>query len=275
MDSTSKSLTEWQDVSRFVLKELDGTLHKLGRSQALRTYMQEMKGYPRVLYMCAAWIDEPALRFSLGTAFCIHSCGLKLIDDLIDADQDLSPSDLVAGHVLCEVASATYSRELPGHRLAHDWERTWMPIYEYVFQEPGNVITSYPAWLDGAVRKSGNLMEAYTRAAHVNDGDRAFVELAADAINAIGVLYMISDDLRDNALLDEKQSNLVELIRTGHVDAGDVLATLDDIRARVERACAARAPAFSFWPMLELIHDKCVLQFGQLGQARAAQLAAA
>lgn len=270
MDIKNSSMGEWQDASRFVLKQLDDILQRLGRSDALRTYMQEMKGYPRVLYMCAAWIDEAALRFNLGTAFCIHSCGLKLIDDLIDGDQDLSPADLVAGHVFCETASDIYSRELPGHRLSHGWSDTWMPIYEYVFQEPDNVITSYPVWLDGAVRKSGNLMAAYCRAAHVGDADAAFVDLAADAMNAIGVLYMISDDLRDHTLLDERQSNLVELIRTGEVDAADVLATLNDIRARVERACAARAPAFSFWPMLEIIHDKCVQQFGQLGAARTA-----
>lgn len=264
MAMNTASLREWEAASASVLQQVDQLLLSLGASAAIRSYLQQMKGYPRVLYMCAAWVSEPQLRFGLGTAFCQHSCGLKLIDDLIDGDQDLSPRDLVSGHVFCEDAGARYSALVPGHRISEDWRGTWMPIYGYVFQEPDQVITSYPVWLAGAVQKSGKLMAAYCRAAMTAETDRPLVDLAADAMEAIGVLYMISDDVRDHAQQGERVSNLLELVHSGHVDAGEVLATLTDLRQRISRACTAREPSFDFFPYIDLIFDKCFGLFGRL-----------
>jgi hypothetical protein len=69
-------------------------------------------------------------------AFCLHVTGLKLLDDIVDADQDIDPRELVVGHVFCDDALQRNPCCRSRCVLLADFDDKWLPILRHVFDEP-------------------------------------------------------------------------------------------------------------------------------------------
>jgi hypothetical protein len=258
-----ESLREWEEASAFVLARLDQLLLATGRSNLLRSYVRNLKGYPRVMYLTAAWVPERAMRFALGTAFCLHVTGLKLLDDIVDADQDIDPRELVVGHVFCDDALQRIHAAAPDAVLLADFDDKWLPILRHVFDEPETEITHLRQWEEGARLKSGRWIARYGEAACRGCGRAELAPLVGSALEAIGVLYTISDDVRDFREMGETRSNLAALVAHGKLPSATVADLIDRLEETMLAAVQQQPPSFQFFPRVEMVLNKCRRDFGR------------
>ncbi len=264
--SLEHSLIEWDRAGQYVRQQLDELVVRAGLGEKIRRHVAQIRGYPQVLYMCAAWIESPQLRFEFGTAFCMHATGLKLLDDLIDADQDQLPRDLLVGHIFCDEAVRRLHAICPRALLIENFTNGWLPIWKYVLAEPDVEVRDLAHWASGCRVKSGRLMALYADVACRAAGHEAIAHRICAAMEAIGTIYMIWDDFLDRLKLAEAHSNLAELLASRVIGAADAARLLNELESEITAVVTAHPPVFQFQSRLnnviqtsrrciELCHD--------------------
>lgn len=242
--------SEWDRASDYVYDRLDNLLVALSRGREIRDYVGNLKGYPRVLYLCAAWIEDPSIRFRAGTAFCVHAAGMKLMDDIIDGDQNVRPRDLILGHVFCEDAVEAFNSINPEIPLVSDFHGRWMPIWNCALSEADNSIVTVEQWRENALRKSGQWMAAYGEAACRLSGRFDLAPAVTSILETAGIIYMISDDIRDHSELNEVDNNIFALLTAGLASQDAVIGLFENQVRYLLGALEKCPPFFDFWPAL-------------------------
>lgn len=249
-----RSLEEWTRIQDVVQSEMRQILSDHGASENLLSYVREMKGYPRVPYFSSAWISNDKERAHQGISYCLHAVGVKLLDDVIDEDQDVPNADLALGHVLIQHALARIPMDDDSVKFVL---QSWQKIWSYVVQEPRITINGIEEWFRGAEIKAGHMMEFYARlGARTARPFQAPEEQAARAMNLVGVIYMVGDDIRDWHMLGERNNNLFAMIEGDKTELKAVRERLGSIHRELKQILSHYPPAFDFSPELERIARK-------------------
>jgi hypothetical protein len=251
--------TEWSRAAKTVRTEAIGIVQSLGCSEALIAYLGSMNIYPRIPYLTASWIADQELREQLGMAISLHAIGLKLLDDLVDADSDLPVSDLGTGHVLTCAATSRF-HEATGGKLLVGNLAAWMPVYRHVIHEPLTHVEDLQHWVDGARLKS--LLYLYVEALYRERRPEACDDLR-EAFELFAALGQVVDDYKDREGMCEP-GNLILMIADGRVSPSEALAWVEGARQRIRAIFARFTPDFG-----------CADFFEELGGRACAVIAAA
>jgi len=234
---------EWMEAQAATLARADALLAATGASAEMRRYVADMKGYPRIPYLAALWVPDRDRRVAIGAAVCVHAIGIKLLDDLLDQDQPYSRWDQALGVFLMQAAAASLAQHespaLAMDAFARDYEVIWrMQLLEAAV--PPRTLS---AWIEYARVKSGRMMASYAEVACLAGGAPEAIPAARDFAEAVGVLFMIGDDLRDLAETGEAPGNLAWMAKQHVVTRGEVLAAIDAWAARAGASIRSRAPS--------------------------------
>ncbi|MEM5585926.1 hypothetical protein WNZ15_25955 [Roseibium sp. AS2] len=252
--SEARFSEEWTRSQDVIQSETRQILRDHGASENLLNYVLEMKGYPRVPYFSSAWIGNEKERAHHGICYCLHAVGVKLLDDVIDEDQDVPNADLALGHVLIQHALARLPMDDGAGQFAL---QAWQKIWSYVVQEPRITIDGTEDWFRGAETKAGGMMEFYARlGARTARSLQAPEEQAARAMNLVGVIYMVGDDIRDWHALGERDSNLFAMIEDDQAERKAVRERLGRIREELQQILIHYPPAFDISPEVNRIARK-------------------
>jgi hypothetical protein len=255
---------EWAEAQRILLDRCERLLAGLGMSDAGLAYVRQMKGYPRVPYFAAIWVPEARQRRELGMAICMHAMGIKLVDDLMDADQPIRPWDQILGVHLMQAATTVFGRYAAPDRVLAAFDDDYRVIWRKQVEEASRPADSLETWIGYARVKSGRMMMCYATAACLAADVADRVPAARDFTEAFGVLFMIGDDLRDFRDLDEKGGNLVHLIRTGRVDADRTVEAIRHWRDEALRALDRCPPVFPVRNFMADFADRLVTTIWEL-----------
>ena len=240
---------EWDKATRLALERADLLIERLGRSKQLRVYVSKLKIYSRVPYICAAWVPHQSERIEIGSALCMHAMGLKLLDDLVDGDQPLSPTDLASAYPICEYASEIFRKASGGFPIVDECLFEWSLMWRYVMAEPGNSTRSLSEWEAGARRKS--LLALYVGTvcnALKTPGLRHRIGRAMESVAVIG---QIVDDFKDFETLGERNSNIASMIKEGMVDRDEARVFFKGMTAEIAETLLLYPPHFNFIPFVE------------------------
>ncbi|GGK06691.1 hypothetical protein GCM10010123_40590 [Pilimelia anulata] len=229
---------EMADSHARVVARCLAELAELGMSAAGLAYVRELRGYPRTPYYATLWVRDPRARRAIGEGLGVHAVGVKLLDDLIDGDTPLGPRDQIFGaHLIMLGAALLAGRERPADVLAAlvaDYRDIWrQEVVEVTAPHPATL----DAWLAAARIKAGVMIANYAALACLAGGAPDGVPRARSFGEALGVLYMIGDDVTD---FDdgERAGNLVHLVATGRVDRAALAAAIGGWRDRAAAAAA-------------------------------------
>ncbi len=227
-------------------------LTSLGMSRQGLDFVRELPGYPRTPYYTTLWVRDPRVRADLGAGVSIHAVGVKLIDDLIDDDQPLSPRDQIFGVQLLSVGTTLLaSHERPVEvlkTLEDDYRDIWrQEIVEVAAPRP----TTVESWIAAARIKAGVMLANYAAVNCLAGGVPELVGPAREFGEALGVLYMIGDDAVDFAEIHERDGNLAHLVASGAVDVTDVAAAIDEWRDRAVAAARQGDPVCDLVPFFD------------------------
>lgn len=246
--------SEWLLIQEKIQSEMRTVLKNHGATDCLLRYVAEMKGYPRVPCFAAAWIADPIERTHHAIGHCLHAVGTKLLDDVIDQDQEVANADLALGHVLIQHALARLPADagVLGFTL-----QAWQPIWAYVVREPQTVIQDVDTWFSGAEIKAGRMMEFYARiSSRTAQSITAPEDRIARAMNLVGQIYMVGDDIRDWHVLGERQSNLFAMIADNNEAQQIACDRLDGMSKELREILALCPPVFDFASEVARISDK-------------------
>jgi hypothetical protein len=218
--------SEWQDCQASMMRHCLEILGEVRMSQHGLRYVADLKGYPRIPYLSVIWVPVRTTRVDLGTAVCMHAIGIKLLDDLLDGDQDLDRWDQILGVYLIQVTSAVFSGYPHASEAMRRFENDYRTIWRMQLEEARAPARSLDEWVRYARIKSGLMMACYADVACLAGTVKHCVPSARDFAEAIGVLFMIGDDIRDHAESGETRGNLVELIRQGQIDRKGAIVTI-------------------------------------------------
>jgi hypothetical protein len=227
-------------------------LTSLGMSPQGLDFVRDLQGYPRTPYYTTLWVRDPRARADLGAGVSIHAVGVKLIDDLIDDDQPLSPRDQIFGVQLLSVGTTLLAgRERPVEvlrTLEEDYRDIWrQEIVEVAAPRP----TTVESWIAAARIKAGVMLANYAAVNCLAAGLPELVPTAREFGEALGVLYMIGDDAVDFDDIDERDGNLAHLVASGAVELAEVVAAIDEWRGRAVAAVRQGDPVCDLVPFFD------------------------
>jgi hypothetical protein len=242
---------EWRQAQALTLADCRRVLSAAGMSRDALAYVMDMKGYPRIPYFAVLWVGDRARRIRLGSAVCMHAIGIKLLDDVLDGDQPFAVSDLMLGVLLIQVSTA----ELGGHdnagEVLRQFERDYKVIWAHQLEEAKTPALSLRDWVRYARVKSGLMMADYAAVACIAAGHPDASQPARRFAEAVGVLFMAGDDLRDFRELGERDGNLGFLLDDGRVSADDADAELSRWMTVAGDATRTLPPHHDVLPALE------------------------
>ncbi|WP_147127642.1 class 1 isoprenoid biosynthesis enzyme [Shimia ponticola] len=241
-----KDVAEWRAVADHVQERVETLLIDAGLSQQIITYARGLGGYHRVPHCCAAWIKDPETRIRVGSNFCIHMIGLKFLDDIIDDDAPVQSRELVFGSAICDFATQELLTVSPLSNPLADFEKQWIPIWKTVLAEPVNPAQNLVEWEQLARRKAGNWLSRYTDVTANLLCDAQLKPVLHRIFESFGVIYQISDDLRDFQAGTDDDANLVVLIDGSAQKAQEALALLEDYVATFRLGMKTHPPALDF-----------------------------
>jgi hypothetical protein len=192
------------------------------------------------------------VRIELGVSSCVHAIGIKLLDDLLDQDQDLSRWDQILGVYLLQSSTASMAA-IGAHSdvctaFAHDYAVIWRKQLEEM-RLPAHSLSS---WIDYARVKSGQMMANYAEVTCLAAGVPASIRTARKFAEAIGVLFMIGDDIRDYHERSEHRGNLAHLLAIGSARSEQAVSAITAWRDRaVSAVLGDPAPAFDLSRFVE------------------------
>lgn len=193
-------------------------LAAVGMSDAGLDYVRTLKGYPKTPYYMTLWVRSAAVRREVGVGICMHSIGVKLLDDLIDGDQALDSKDQVFGVFLIQKASTVLCSHDRPVEVLRVMEADFCKIWRQEVRERRVPPQTLAEWNAGARVKSGLFLGDYAAVACLAGGAAGSVAAARDFAEAFGTLYMMGDDWMDYEEMGESEGNLAHLLATGKAD---------------------------------------------------------
>lgn len=249
---------EWQAAQEAVIERCLAILADVGMSEEGLRYVRDMKGYPRIPYFTALWVMDAERRKELGIAVCIHAIGIKLIDDLVDKDQDISHWDQALGVFLLQSTMAMAGRYDSPRAVLDVFEEDYRVIWRKQLEEMRQPAFSMDSWVDYASVKSGLMLANYAGVACLAGGVPESQEAARTFAEAFGVLFMMGDDLRDYQELHETGGNLSHLVVTGQISHELLLSTINYWHTRAVEALRSRPIAHDVTPFVDDFVQKIV-----------------
>jgi hypothetical protein len=233
----------------------DEVMDDMQTSQAMRDYVHRRKGWTRKLYPAAAWVRDPALRLQLGTANCLHLLGLKLLDDIIDADTTLDNSELIVGTEFCTKAYLMMADAGVLPAFFQDYRQVWMPHLRHVTKEPATPIHTLDAWERSTQLKAGEVIACYARFCFAAEGRLADFAPVPQVFRAWGTIFTVLNDYLGRKKPTEQHSNLFALMGRGVVRRDAVVALMDQCYADFQQGISALPPQFDFYQPVTETYD--------------------
>lgn len=253
-------MEEWKHVEDIVRSDLLRHTTDLNMTPACTAYVQKLRGYHRLPYLTTMWVQDVQLRRSLGVAFGIHCVGIKLLDDLIDQDQEFHPIDLALGSQLINIGVASMCAHANSALIANSISEDYRVIWAQQWSEINCPARDLESWCRYAWVKAGLVMGCYAQVAQLAAGSKNLVQAARAFAENYGILVMMSDDLKDYIDLHETAGNLGHLIASDHIG-------IPDLRKRVASIAAAAIEPMTTSHMahnIELVvtaHQRDILEF--------------
>jgi len=258
--------TESRSALDLMMYEANDVMERMGVSQELVTYVGKRRGTTRKLYPAAAWLRDPKLRLQLGTASCLHCLGIKILDDIIDADTPYANRELMVGTELCGRAYEMMASHDVLQKFFLDYSDRWMPLWRHVTKEPVTDIVDLAAWERSTNAKAGDIIAFYAHFALAVDGRLDLFENVRPALRGLGVMFTVVNDYTGRDKPTEAHSNLFALMAAGRIDPDDVVELMEEYYRRFEEGIAATPPELNFYqPITETFHRfRTMLAKGQL-----------
>jgi hypothetical protein len=247
---------ELEECERLVRERCMAALSDIGMSTQGLRHVEAMEGYPRVPYHMVLWVLDPELRKELGMAICTHAVGVKLLDDLFDADQQIPPRDLLLGVYLFQLATVTFGSHQNHAEVLQVLEEGQRRVWQHAFEEKRGVPTSLDAWLVNARTKSGLMLATYAQIACLACGATESVAKARAFAEAFAVLYTMGDDWMDYAGLNELEGNLAHLVASGQVSLDDFREAAKYWRGAATEALTGAPTACDLVPFIQKLAQK-------------------
>jgi hypothetical protein len=183
---------------------------------------------------------------------------VKLLDDLIDADQGLHRWDQVLGIALLQRATTILGSHDNSVAVLNSLENDFNVVWRQEVLDRRESPFSLEEWIAGARAKVGRMLGGYAAAcclaADVTDAIPAAVRFG----DAFGVLCMIGDDSVDYTELGESDGNLTAMVATEQVTWESFLDALQSWRVSAIASLGEREIAFDIRPFIESFAAKIV-----------------
>lgn len=255
---------EMDIVQQQVLDRVLPTLAELGMTEEGLTFVRELKGYPRTPYYTTLWVLDDTQRKDLGVAICIHAIGIKLLDDIIDADQPLSPRDQIFGIFLLQMAEAIIGGYHNVHEVLKTFEMDYKQIWRQEVHEKRVAPDTLEDWIEAARIKAGLMLANYGAVVCLASDLTEWVEPARTYSEALAVLYMMGDDWTDFEELGEREGNLAHLIGTGKVSMAELTEAVGFWQRRANEAAKQGQTACDIEPFVNHFAKKIIGLFQQV-----------
>ena len=237
--------SEWATATKRLDSEVSALMEALGITETCTRYINSVRGFPKYIYPLAAWVPNAEIRLKLGVAFSLHCFGVKLLDDIVDDDTFCSPRDLVIGSEFCNRAYVILTEIDATSAFFSLYTRYWSEITPHLRSERLRPIRTVEEWKTGATLKCGRILRFYAHVGAVYSGKHRRFLSVGNAIESMGVVYTLLDDIRDQNNPAEQDSNIVALINKG-------LISLDDVRNLLEASAETASQIVSedrFFPI--------------------------
>jgi hypothetical protein len=230
-----------------MLVAADEVMDDMEISQSMREYVHRRKGTARKLYPAAAWVRDPALRLKLGTASCLHCLGLKLLDDIIDADTPYDNRELIVGTEFCTKAYVMMNEVGVLPAFFQDYRQVWMPQLRHVTKEPTTPIHTIGEWERSTNLKAGEVIACYARFCFAAEGRLADFVTVRPVFRALGIMFTIINDYTGRQKPTEQHANLFALIARGLIRQDAVVALMNRSYSDFLQGISALPPQFDFY----------------------------
>lgn len=249
-------LTEWDEAHRATRDRLMGYLGDLGASSATCEYVGGLRLYLRAPFLLTVWVPDRERRRDLTYHLAAHVIGMKLFDDLLDADTELDRYELGGCLPLWHSATEALCRGAGDPqavlRLIRD---------DFEIVSTGQLRTKrHPAaslaeWRAHADTYGGGFLGCYGSLAALAGGVPGAYEAATRLGYAFGMIVTIADDLRDYERKSERTGNLAHLVRTGATRLDEVCELIEELREIGVRAAGHLPVAYDVAPVVGLYAD--------------------
>lgn len=235
---------EWQMAERVHTDMALRLLTQFECPKSMEGYVLSRKGFVRWVYPMSGWIPQSDIRYIAGSAFAMHSLGMKLLDDIIDADTQFSPSDLLVGYQFCNQACTELASIGAIDEFLSIYNEFWPDIWRHVKKEPGAVYSKLSEWIDSSYSKCGRLLHSYAAVASLIIDRPEITSRLEPAFRAMGVILTLLDDLRDYESPAEQHANVRRMIERGVVTRSDVEAVLEGAASQLIHCLKVFPPTF-------------------------------
>jgi hypothetical protein len=247
---------EIEECERLVRERCLAALSDIGMSTQGLRHVEAMEGYPRVPYHMVLWVLDDELRKELGQAVCTHAVGVKLLDDLFDADQQVPPRDLLLGVYLFQLATVTFASHRNHVEVLRELEEGQRKVWRHAFEEKSATPTTLDEWVVNARTKSGLMLSTYARVACLAAGAAESAAAAAAFGEAFAVLYTMGDDWMDYAGLNELEGNLAHMVASGQVSLEEFREAARHWRGAATEALTGASTACDLVPFIQKLAQK-------------------
>lgn len=233
---------EWDEVARRVRAENESVLTGLGMGPETLAYVLKFRGFARFPHLTTMWVLDPDVRMELGVQCGVHCIGIKLVDDLLDADQPYPSSDLGMGIYLLQRAVCKIGQHANPAAVLDCTQRDYAVFWRVQLDEMKKPPENKAEWIACAEVKSGLIIANYGEMACLAGNALESIEPSRVFGRAIGNLGMIADDLVDYVKLGQRAGNLGHFVKTGVVSYDEVVDLVEQERRVAKQALRAGGP---------------------------------
>lgn len=224
-------LAEWERVRTLVCDEACTLLREIEPSGKLATYASGLRGYFKLPFLCAWHAPDAELRAKIAAVVAFHIVGIKLLDDLIDADTDVDSCSLGCGslRLIAEAEARIEALDLDNdlRAMLHDEMAAFARGWNRSEIAPA---TDLASWWDHVSFYGGGLMRTYARLGVLLSGQPGLRAAADRFFFAYGMVITVADDLVDYVPGGDRSGNLGHLIDIGAVPPEQVARLLQRLR---------------------------------------------
>lgn len=246
---------EWESAATNCTASALEILRQLECGEEVISHVASLRIYPRIPYLCAAWIESATERRELGISVALHCIGLKLLDDFADGDTNIAAVDLVSGgHLITQAATERYFDASGGDLLVQGTIECWLPAARHVRQEIHMDMNGLDEWLAATAKKA--LLPLYIGVLYQKRQPHA-CEALETAFTLIVTLGQIVDDWNDrnNAM---ETSNLIVLIKDGRASHDAAREWVVNARRLIFAIFDQHPPKLAISPFVEGLADRAI-----------------
>jgi len=230
-----------------------------GALPATVEYISAMRFYIRSPFPLTLWVPDPTVRMELTCDLAMHIVGMKLLDDLIDGDNDVDRYDL-GGCLLLQhraVRGLTARAQEPRHIL-EVLDDEFVTIGVGTHRSRSEPAQNLAQWRDRAEAYGSAFLGCYGTLAAIAGGVPEAIGPANLLGRRLGMIVTIADDLTDYYRNGQRTGNLGHLIKTDQVTTTEVAELVEEMRSSAAGLLRESPPVYDVTPVVDLYADDVV-----------------